>query len=36
VNDPVEFIDGIVADERRVSRRLFAGDPDPFGVARDA
>lgn len=24
------FIDGIVRDEQRVSRRLYAGDPDPF------
>ena len=35
LDDPVGFIDGIVADERRVARRLFAGDPDPFGHARD-
>lgn len=36
LDDPVGFIDGIVADERRVSRRLFAGDPDPFDAARGA
>jgi hypothetical protein len=28
--DPAGFIDEIVADERDVSRRLFAGVPDPF------
>lgn len=35
LEDPGGFIDGIVADERRVSRRLFADDPDPFGTHGD-
>lgn len=30
LGDAEAFIGGIVADERAVSRRLFAGDPDPF------
>lgn len=30
LGDARGFIAGIVADEKRVSRRLFAGDPDPF------
>ena len=30
LRDPAGFIDEIVADERRVFRRLFASDPDPF------
>lgn len=35
LDDPAGFIDEIVADERRVSRRLFAADPDPFRTDDD-
>ena len=28
---PAAFVDGVVARELEVSRRLFAGTPDPFG-----
>jgi hypothetical protein len=30
---PAAFVDGVVARELEVSRRLFAGTPDPFGPA---
>lgn len=35
LEEPTPFIARIVADERRVSRRLFAGDPDPFARNND-
>lgn len=35
LDDPSGFIDEIVADESRVSKRLFKGDPDPFRTDDD-